>query len=186
MKKLLVILVLFISFTTGVYFYNNAPVGKNFTLQATDNRTVTLQDLHDKPSLIFFGYTQCPDICPITFLELSYWLDELNINKDDLNIWFFTVDPERDHINVLKPYIANFSNEIVGITGDPDEQFAALKSLGAFWKKVYYNEKEPESYAMNHTAGFMLLHKGGRLHSRIAFNEAAEEAQAKIKNLLGR
>ncbi|WP_370931864.1 SCO family protein [Bartonella sp. DGB1] len=184
MKKLLLILITFLLLLIGVYYYHSSPVGKDFRLHATDNRIVTLQDLHEKPSIVFFGYTHCPDFCPATFLELSFWLEELGEQTKDLNIWFFTVDPERDSLPILKDYIENFSSQIVGITDEPKKQFKALKNLGANWKKVFYDTKNPNDYTLNHTAGFMLLKKGGALHSWIAFGEDPILSMNKIKDLL--
>lgn len=184
MRRLVVILMLFVTLALGVYYYNSSPLGKPFSLDATDGRVVTLSDLHEKPSLIFFGYTHCPDFCPVTFLELSFWLEDLKINSSDLNIWFFTVDPERDTIEVLKDYIENFSDQIVGISGEKEAQYAAIKSLGAVWEKVYADTKNKSDYTLNHTAGFTLLKKGGKLHSHIPFGEDPKISMGKIRDLL--
>lgn len=181
MKKLIIILVSFVALILGIYYYNNAPMGVDFSLQATNGKTVTKQDLYAKPSIIFFGFTGCPEVCPTTLYELSLWLDQLGSEADKLNVWFFTVDPERDTIDVLDRFVNNFSTKILGITSTPEKEWAAIKGFGAVWKKVYDNDGD---YTINHTSGLFLLNKGGSLFAKINYNEDPKQAIAKIKALL--
>ena len=93
--------------------------GKPFTLTTTTGGTFTEQDLKGTPSLVFFGYTFCPDVCPTTLAETVVWKQELGITASDLRTIFVTVDPERDTREVLADYLGGFDPEVIGLVGTP-------------------------------------------------------------------
>src|SRR5437588_2776925 len=111
-----------------------APVAIGGPFQMTDQtgRTVTEKSLNGRPTLIFFGFTHCPDICPTSLFEISEVLRAMGEDADRINAYFVTVDPERDNTAALKDYLSSFDPHLKGLTGDPD---AVAKMLSAF--RVY-------------------------------------------------
>ena len=91
-------------------------LGAPFSLITTDGSTITDQDLLGRPHLVFFGFTNCPEVCPTTLFEASNWLEQLGKDGDKLGIYFVTVDPERDTPAYLANYLTAFDSRIVGIT----------------------------------------------------------------------
>ncbi|HHS82582.1 MAG TPA: SCO family protein, partial [Devosia sp.] len=92
-------------------------IGGPFTMQATTGKTFTEKDLVGRPSLLFFGYTFCPDVCPTTLADTTSWRAALGLGADDLNIIFVSVDPERDDMDSLKEYVGAFGSSIIGLRG---------------------------------------------------------------------
>lgn len=158
----------------------NEPFGGPLNLVTMDGKPFTEEDLRATPSAIFFGYTHCPDVCPTTLFELDGWLNQLGAEGENIKAYFVTVDPERDTQEILKVYVGNVSDRIVGLTGTPENIAAAVKSYHIYAKKV------PDSdggYTMDHTASVFLLDKGGRFRSTIAYQENPDTALEKLKNL---
>lgn len=169
-KSVTYILGLTVLFLTGVFVYDsfwNKPLGDNFTLVTSNGETVTESDVRGKPAVLFFGFTMCPESCPVTLLDLSRWLTELGEDADKLGVWFVTVDPERDTPEVLREYLSNFSDKIIGITGDSEEVRKMVTSFNIAAEKV---PGTGENYTYNHTAAVFLLKKGGKLSSTIPYN----------------
>ena len=110
-------------------------IGGPFTLTDQDGRTVTEAVLANEPSLVFFGYTHCPDVCPTTLSDMSRMLDALGKDKK-AQAFFITIDPERDTAAVLKDYISNFDPRIHALTGSPDAIRAVEKAYKVYAKKV--------------------------------------------------
>ncbi|HHY49411.1 MAG TPA: SCO family protein [Alphaproteobacteria bacterium] len=160
-----------------------AVTGTPFVLQSTAGGTFTEQDLVGKPSLVFFGYTHCPDVCPTTLAETVAWKEQLGISDDALRTIFVTVDPERDTLPVLKDYLGSFDPDVIGLVGDTQQTEAAKASFGVMSEKG-----EPDAdgfYLVNHSANVLLIDRNGRFQSTIAYGEAADTAVAKIKRLMG-
>lgn len=156
--------------------------GAPFTLTSTKGGTFTQNDLRGTPSLLFFGYTFCPDVCPTTMAEIVSWREALGLSPEQLRTIFVTVDPERDTVPVLKDYLEAFDPAIIGLVGT-DEQTTAVKSaFGASSEKV----GEGENYLVNHTASVYLLDRNGSFQGTIAFGEDRQAALAKIKRLVER
>jgi protein SCO1/2 len=156
--------------------------GKPFTLQSTSGETFTEASLKGKPSLVFFGYTFCPDVCPTTLAETVAWKQELGIGNDDLRTIFVTVDPERDTQQVLAEYLGGFDPAVIGLTGTPEQTDAAKASFGVMSEKV---ESGDQFYLVNHTASVFLINKDGSFEGTISYGEAKDTAVAKIKRLIG-
>lgn len=155
------------------------PLGGDFTLQASNGRQVTQADLRAKPSAVFFGYTHCPDICPTTVADMQSWLEKLGPKADKINVWFITVDPERDTPQILHDYLGNVSDRILGISGAPEAVHRLAASFNIAAKKVNGEDGE---YTYDHTAAVILLNQGGRQRGMIAYQEdpqiAIEQMQA--------
>ncbi|WP_406604227.1 SCO family protein [Bartonella gliris] len=169
MKNVIRILGLTIIFLAGIFTYDalkNKPLGDNFILTDSNGKTITEADIRSKPSIIFFGFTMCPESCPTTLINLDRWLTALGPNADKLGIWFVTVDPERDTPEVLHDYLSNFNNRIIGISGDPDKVHKMVDSFNIVAEKVPGTDG---NYTYNHTAAIFLLKKGGKLAGVIPY-----------------
>jgi len=156
--------------------------GKPFAMTTTTGERFTEQDLKGTPSLVFFGYTFCPDVCPTTLAETVVWKEELGITTSDLRTIFVTVDPERDTREVLADYLGGFDPEVIGLVGTPEETIMAKAAFGAMSEKV---DSGDEFYLVNHTASVFLMNREGAFEGTIAYGEAKDTAVAKIKRLIG-
>ncbi|TXI11152.1 MAG: SCO family protein [Rhizobium sp.] len=156
-------------------------VGAAFTLTDDRGQPITEKALSGHPSLIYFGYTHCPDVCPTTLYDMAGWLRTLGSQADGLRAYFFSVDPERDTPEIMHSYTGNFTDLITGITGSPEEMQKAIKGWRIYAKKV----PSPDGgYTMDHTASVLLVDAGGNLRGTIAYQENTEVALQKIRNLL--
>ena len=158
------------------------PFGDPFTLVDQNGATITEAAFRGQPSAVFFGFTHCPEVCPTTLFELEGWLSALGDDGKDINAYFVSVDPERDPPEIMKTYIGNFSDRIIGITGDPEKVHAMAKSFGIFWRKV---DLENGDYTVDHTASVILLNSAGDFAGTIAYEENSETAIEKLKRLAG-
>ncbi|WEJ57853.1 SCO family protein [Devosia sp. FJ2-5-3] len=156
--------------------------GQEFALASTQGGTFTQNDLRGTPSLIFFGYTFCPDVCPTTLAETTAWRAQLGLDADDLRIIFVTVDPERDTLEAVKGYVEGFDPSIIGLVGDEVATAQAKAAFGAFSEKA--GDVESEFYLVNHTALTFLIDKNGQFQSTISYEEAQDTALAKVKRLV--
>ncbi|WP_336276542.1 SCO family protein [Bartonella sp. CB178] len=169
MKNVMYILGITVVFFVGVFVYDsfkNKPLGGDFVLIDSDGRTVTQADIRSRPSAIFFGFTMCPESCPVTLANLDRWLTELGKKADKLGVWFVTVDPERDTPEVLHDYLSNFTSKITGISGEPEKVHAMVDSFNIVAEKV---PGMNGNYTFNHTAAIFLLKKGGKLSGVIPY-----------------
>lgn len=168
----------------GISLPGAARIGAPFELTRTDGTRFSSASLAGKPYAIFFGFTNCPDICPTTLLEMTNHLQALGNKANDLNVLFVSVDPERDTPEHLKLYLSAFDPRIIGLTGTPQEIAAVAKSYRVFYEKV--PSKQAGDYTMNHTASVYLMDKTGNLVSTLSFQEPEETRQKKLENLLSR
>lgn len=173
---------------TALYFFRppSAPVGVTgspFALDSTKGGTFTQDDLKGTPSLVFFGYTFCPDVCPTTMAESVQWRQELGIAPDQLRTIFVTVDPKRDTKQVLTNYLAAFDPAIIGLVGDDAQTAAAKASFGVFSENGQADASG--NYLVNHTATVFLIGRDGTFKGTIDYGEAKDSAEAKIKRLVG-
>ncbi|GGD92161.1 electron transporter SCO1/SenC [Aureimonas endophytica] len=155
------------------------PYGTPFRLEDQNGRPVTEALFRGRPSAVFFGYTNCPDVCPTTMSELGAYREALKAKGKDFQIVFVTVDPARDTPDFLKTYVGAISPDIVALTGPQADVAAMLKGWGVYWKKV----GEGRDYAMDHTATTFLLDSGGRLFGTLAYDEDETSAKAKLERL---
>lgn len=149
-SRIVVILSIFCNY--NALAASNSVIGGAFELMTHDGQKFTEQDLKGKWSLIYFGFTFCPDICPMALNNLSLLENEVDKKTmDKINIVFVTVDPERDDIPLMKEYMSNFSDRIIGLTGSREKIDEALKAYKVY-SVVIPNEESPHNYSMNHTS----------------------------------
>ena len=156
--------------------------GKPFALETTAGQPFTQADLKGTPSLVFFGYTFCPDVCPTTLAESVAWRQDLGVGYDKLRTIFVTVDPERDTRDVLAAYLGGFDPNVIGLVGTAEQTEAAKAAFGVMSEKV---ESGDQFYLVNHTASVFLINADGSFEGTIAYGEAKDTAVAKIKRLIG-
>ncbi len=158
-------------------------IGGPFTLVDTDGHRVTEKALEGRPYAIFFGFTHCPDVCPTTLSEVSLLLDDLGPESQKLDVYFVTVDPERDDPETLKSYLSSFSGRIEGLTGTEAE----IETIAAAYR--IYRRKVPtedgSDYSMDHSASVYLFGADGRFRGTISFGESREDALEKLRRLVG-
>ncbi|MCG7508138.1 SCO family protein [Mesorhizobium retamae] len=160
--------------------YGGQPFGAPFALTDQNGKPITEAAFRGQPSAVFFGFTHCPEVCPTTLAEMAGWLDKLGDEGKDIKAYFVSVDPERDTPDVMKSYVSNFSDRIIGITGEPDKVRAMAKSFGIYFKRVDTGDGE---YNMDHTASVLMLNRKGDFFGTIAYEENPETALAKLKRL---
>ena len=119
------------------------PFGVSFTLVSQNGQPITEKALRGRPSVVFFGYTNCPDVCPTTLFEMNDWLQKVDPDGSRLGAYFVTVDPERDTPQIMNEYVSNVSKRITGISGPPDQVLDMVKGFRVYAKKVPTDEKEP-------------------------------------------
>ncbi|MBV1694391.1 MAG: SCO family protein [Hyphomicrobiales bacterium] len=156
-----------------------AAIGGPFSLTDQNGRRVTDKDLLGKPFALFFGFTNCPDICPTTLLELSNRFADMGRLADNLRIVFVTVDPEQDTLDLLKTYISSFDPRTIALTGTPQEVAAIARAYRAIYEKV----PTKAGYTMNHTATVYLMGADGRFRGTIAYQEPAATQLEKLRRL---
>lgn len=160
-----------------------ADYAKDFALTDHNGQPRSLKDYQGKIVVMFFGYTQCPDVCPTSMAELVAVKKLLGPDGDKLQGLFVTIDPARDTPELLKAYMANFDPSFVALRADTPEQLAAVaKDYKVYYKKV--EGKTPSSYTMDHSAGSYIYDTQGRLRLYTRYGAGAEAMAADIKLLL--
>ena len=158
--------------------------GQEFALQSTKGGTFTQADLRGTPSLVFFGYTFCPDVCPTTLAETTAWRAALDLGPEDLRIIFVTVDPARDTVDVVKDYVEGFDPSIIGLSGSEEQTTAVKAAFGAFGEKAEGFAEDDPNYLVDHTASTFLIDSDGSFFGTVAYQEAQDTAIAKVKRLV--
>ena len=158
-----------------------ASIGGPFQLTDQTGQTVTEKSLVGHPTLIFFGYTHCPDVCPTSLFEMSEVLRAMGKDADKVNAYFVSVDPERDTPAVMKDYLSSFDPHLRGLTGSPDAVAKIVKAYRVYAKKVPLKDGE---YNMDHTALVYLMDRDGNFVSPFNLNRTPEAAAADLKRYL--
>lgn len=156
--------------------------GGPFSLTDQHGATVTEAALKGHSSLLFFGYTFCPDICPTTLADISVWLQQLGSYGDRVHAYFVTIDPARDTQKVLAEYMQAFDPRIQGLTGSQDAIDQMVKNYRAFAQKV---PGQGADYTFNHTAYVYLLDSTGAMTGTITTDEDPAIAYEKVRRLAG-
>ena len=142
--------------------------GSVFTLTDVNNESITEESFQGPLTAIFFGFTNCPDVCPMTLSNLDQVIEKLNENENkEFKVFFISIDPERDSPQIIKDYLSSFNNKIYGITGDSEKVFLLSKSWGVLSEKIF---NEDGSYLINHSSSILLLNKGKYI-DRISHHE---------------
>ena len=132
--------------------------GSVFSLKDVNNNIVTEKSFEGPLTAIFFGFTNCPDVCPMTLNNLDLVIKNLDKKKKEkFKVFFVSIDPERDSPEIIKDYLNSFENKIYGITGDPKKIFVLSKSWGVLSEKIF---TEDGNYLINHSSSVMLLENG--------------------------
>lgn len=161
----------------------NEPIklGAPFELVDHNGAVITEKAFEGRPLAIFFGFTNCPEVCPTTLYELASWIEELGEEGADLQAFFVSIDPERDTPELMKEYVTSFTDRIIGITGDVEGIKKLLDSWHVFAQKV---PLEDGDYTMDHTASVFLVKSNGEFKSTIAYGETRDAAIGKLKLLI--
>jgi len=159
-----------------------ASFGRDFALQDPDGRQRTLADFRGKAVVVFFGYTQCPDVCPTTLAALAEAMKKLGNDADRVQVLFITVDPERDTPALLKQYVPAFDPRFLGLRGDADATARTAKEFKVLYEKV--PGTTPGSYTMDHSAGSFVFDPQGRLRLYVAHGQDADVFAHDLRELL--
>ena len=155
--------------------------GSSFSLKDVNNEIITEESFEGPLTAIFFGFTNCPDICPMTLNNLDIVIKNLTQeNKEKFKVFFVSIDPRRDSTEVIKNYLSSFENKIYGITGDPKKVFLMSKSWGVLSEKIF---TEDGNYLINHSSSIILLNDGKYL-DRISHHANYEDIYKTINKYL--
>ena len=159
-----------------------ADYARELELPDADGRLRSLSEFRGKITVVFFGFTHCPDVCPTTLLELANARKALGPDGDQLQGIFVTVDPERDTPALLKAYVDNFGADLVALRGSPEQTRAVAKQFKVHYAKV--PGKTEGSYTVDHTAGSYVFDKQGRVRLFTRYGSGAEALQHDVRLLL--
>jgi protein SCO1/2 len=158
-----------------------AAIGGPFQLTDQAGQTVTEKNLQGKPTLIFFGFTHCPDVCPTSLFEISEVLRAMGGDADRVNAYFISVDPERDTATAMKDYLSSFDPHLKGLTGDADAVAKVVSGFRVYAKKVPLKDGD---YTMDHTALIYLMDRDGKFVAPFNLKRTPEAAAADLKRYL--
>jgi protein SCO1/2 len=156
--------------------------GHDFTLEDPDGRQRTLADFRGKAVVVFFGYTQCPDVCPATLATLAEAMKRLGPDADRVQVLFITVDPERDTAALLKQYVPAFDPHFLGLRGDAAATARTAKEFRIIYEKV--PGPTPGSYTMDHSAGSYVFDPQGRLRLFVSNGQGPDVFAHDLRELL--
>jgi protein SCO1/2 len=158
-----------------------AAIGGPFQLTDQAGQTVTEKNLQGRPTLIFFGFTHCPDVCPTSLFEISEVLRAMGGDADRVNAWFVSVDPERDTGEAMKDYLSSFDPHLKGLTGDADAVAKVISGFRVYAKKVPLKDGD---YTMDHTALIYLMDRDGKFVAPFNLKRTPEAAAKELKRYL--
>jgi len=159
-----------------------ATFARSLELPDVDGKTRTLADFAGKVTVVFFGYTQCPDVCPTTLAEMAQVRKALGTAGDRLHTVFITVDPERDTPEILKAYVTNFGPGVTALRGTPEQTAAVAKEFKVFYAKSA--GKTPGSYTMDHSAASFVFDPAGKVRLYVPYGGDPKNLAADLKQLL--
>ncbi|MEM8749957.1 MAG: SCO family protein [Pseudomonadota bacterium] len=156
-------------------------IGGPFEALGTDGKAITHDTMKGRPHLVFFGFTNCPDVCPTSLYETGQWLSSLGDDGNKIDAYFVSVDPARDTPEQMGDYLSAFDKRIKGITGSEEQITDLLAKWRVFAQKV---PLEDDDYTMNHTATTYLMKSDGSFFGTIAYGENIDTAKRKLERLL--
>ena len=159
-----------------------AEFARELALDDADGRRRTLADFKGKVTVVFFGYTQCPDVCPTTLAEMAQVMKLLGGKSDWVQVLFVTVDPERDTAELLAHYVPAFDPRFLGLYGDAEATARTAKEFKVFYQKV--PGSTPGSYTMDHSAGSFAFDAQGRVRLFIKHGLGAEPLAQDLRRLI--
>jgi len=159
-----------------------ASYAKDFSLPDATGRIRSMAEFKGKVVFVFFGFTQCPDVCPTTMAELAQVRKQLGPQADLLQGVFITLDPERDSSTMLRDYAQGMDPSFLGLRGSPEQTAELAKSFKIFYQKV--PSPSGEGYTIDHTAGAYVFDKQGQVRLFVRYGQGADKLLADIKTLL--
>lgn len=157
-------------------------IGGDFQLASSKGGILDSKTLRGKPYAVFFGFTNCPEVCPTTLYDMSSALTRLGDQAGDFRVLFISVDPERDTIERMRDYIANFDPRMEALVPTEEQLRQVAKDFRVYFRKVPTSDG---SYTMDHTATVYLMDRDGQLASTIAYEEDPQNRDLKLRKLLG-
>ena len=155
--------------------------GSSFVLKDVNNNPITEKSFQGPLTAVFFGFTNCPDVCPLTLTNIDQVIEKLDDDENKkLKVFFVSLDPQRDSPEIIKDYLSSFKNKIYGITGEPEKIFLLSKSWGVLSEKIF---NEDGSYLINHSSSILLLNNGKYI-DRISHHENLDNIFKIIKKYL--
>ena len=159
-----------------------ADYAKDFPLPDADGRMRSIKDFQGKAVVVFFGYTQCPDVCPVTLTEIAEAKKLLGADGARVQGVLVTVDPERDKPELLKAYVANFGPDFIALRGTPEQTAQVAKDFKVFFRRV--EGKAPGTYFMEHSAASFVYDPQGRLRLYSRYGSGAQALADDLKLIL--
>ncbi len=176
----------FSSFSKAPTFFSTDITGAEFArrleLPDVDGKPRTLADWKGRVVVVFFGYTQCPDVCPTTMAELATIRKSLGAEGPKIESVFVTIDPERDTPEILKAYVGNFGPGFTALRGTPEQTAAAAKEFKVFYAKV--PGRNGGSYTMDHSAASFVFDRAGRVRLYVPYGGDSKKFAADLKQLV--
>ena len=154
--------------------------GSDFSLNDVNNNLITEKSFQGPATALFFGFTHCPDVCPMTLNKLSIILERLKKENKSLKVFFISIDPERDTPGVMRDYLSSFGDQFIGITGEPEKIFKLSQSWSIVSQKIFSENGE---YTVNHSSPVILL-KDGKYVATIRQQDDIKTSLKKIKKYL--
>ena len=158
-----------------------AAIGGPFQLTDQSGATITDKSMQGRPTLIFFGFTHCPDVCPTSLFEISEVLRAMGPDADRVNAYFISVDPERDTPAAMKDYLSSFDPHLKGLTADPEVMAKVTTEYRVYAKKVPLKDGD---YTMDHTALVYLMDRDGHFVAPFNLKQPPEQAAAELKKYI--
>jgi protein SCO1/2 len=155
---------------------------KGFSLVDHNGKPRTLADYKGKVVVVFFGYTQCPDVCPTTMAEMASVMQKLGPLADQVQVAFVTLDPERDTQALLASYVPAFDKRFVGLRGTPEQTATVAKEFKVLYAKV--PGAAPGNYTLDHSAGSYVFDRNGKLRLFVRYGQGADTIEHDIRQLL--
>ena len=177
---LFIMLPIFLSIQSDKEKYVASFKGSKFSLKDMNNNVITDESFQGPLTAIFFGFTNCPDICPMTLNKLDIAISTLKKENKSLKLFFISVDPERDTPEVVKDYLNSFENNFVGITGEPEKIYLLSNSWGILSQKIFKDDGE---YNIDHSSPVILL-KDGKYIARISHKDDIKRSIKILKKYL--
>ena len=155
----------------------SSSIGGDFRLTSQEGKPFDSRQLAGKPFALFFGFTQCPEVCPTTMLEVAEHMEKLGPLANRMNVVFVSVDPTRDTPEVLKDYLGHFDSRIIGLTGTEKE----IADVASQYKAYYAKVKTEDDYTVDHSASVYLMDANGRLADTFTFQDPDDVKLKKLR-----
>ena len=156
---------------------------KHLDLKTHQNKKISSLNLKGTSVFLFFGFTNCPEVCPTTLSILQNLINQENRNNKPIKIIFVTLDPNRDDVDTLNDYLSSFDKFVIGITGNIRELTKLAKYWNVYWEKIPYDQND---YNINHTATVFMINENGDFSGTIAWGENENSQRLKIRSLIGK